>query len=88
MPTANAVFISFHVRAWGLRPEKLSPLVYSTGGAMAAHLAHNQETGFESHGCNHCGVDKRLSRQPHKLDIVGSSPTSRNQGCSRQLSFR
>ena len=25
LPTANAVFISFHVRSWGLRPKKYSP---------------------------------------------------------------
>ena len=25
-PTADAVFISFHVRSWGLRPKKHSPL--------------------------------------------------------------
>ena len=26
---------------------------------------------------NHCGVEKRPSRHPHKVEIVGSSPTSR-----------
>ena len=79
-PTADAVFISFHVRSWGLRPKKYSPFEYSTGGAMAAHLAHNQETGFESHGCNHCGVEQLVARQPHKLKVAGSNPASRTQG--------
>ena len=54
------------------------PLWYSSGGAMVAHLAHNQETRFESYGCIHCGVEKRLSRHPHKVEIVGSTPTHRN----------
>lgn len=30
-PTADAVFISFHVRSWGLRPEKYSPFICQIG---------------------------------------------------------
>lgn len=32
--------------------------------------------GFESHPSRHCGVEKRPSRHPHKVEIVGSNPTS------------
>ena len=49
---------------------------------MAAHLAHNQETRFESYGCNHCGVEKWLTHLAHNQEIVGSNPTHRNQGCA------
>ena len=52
--------------------------IYRAGGAMVAYVAHNHETRFESFERNHCGVEKRLSRHPHKVEIVGSTPTHRN----------
>ena len=76
----DAAFISFHVRSWGLRPEKQSPL-YSSGRLMVGHQVHILDTRFESSGCNHCGVEKLVTRQPHKLEIPGSSPGPRYQGC-------
>ena len=58
---------------------KTLPLRYCSGRLKVGHQVHNLDTRFESSGCTHCGVEKRLSRHPHKVKIVGSSPTSRNQ---------
>ena len=51
---------------------------------VATCLADKTTDGFDSHTIHHCGVDKRLSRQPHKLEIVGSSPTLRNQPSTKE----
>ena len=52
---------------------------------MAAHLAHNQETRFESYDCNHLdahsnysfriNLAQRVERKCFKLKVVGSNPT-------------
>ena len=42
---------------------------YSTGGAMAAHLAHYQETTFESFGCNQRSVGvSPFSKMPDSVN--------------------
>ena len=59
--------------------------IYRSGGAMVAHLAHNQETPFKSDACNHLdahsnysfriNLAQRVERKCFKLKVVGSNPT-------------
>ena len=39
---------------------KIEPGLYRSGGAMVAHLAHNQKTRFESYDCNHLDAHSNL----------------------------
>ena len=63
---------------------------YSTGGAMAAHLAHYQETTFESFGCNQRSVGvSPFSKMPDSVntDFVSFNYHRRNNARPRQAAL-
>lgn len=56
-------------------------LVYSSVAQLEERTAHNREVaGSCPARGTFCGVEKQLSRQPHKLEIVGATPTSATYG--------
>ena len=88
VPTADAVFISFHVRSWGLRPKKYSPLCIQRDRAVRQLtwlITKRSEVQILLPQPLRSGAG--VARQPHKLKVGGSNPPSRTQGTALPFSI-